>query len=264
MPISNSYVISLDAESERMRGFNDNFKDLNVTHYQAIRTSSLTEEQEELKRRYIRQGSEMSRGEIGCFLSHISLWKKLLDSNEQSMMIFEDDARSLHSVDVLNDYVDSVTESYDILYLGKCLCDCLSLRRITDSLYEVKHILCTHAYIITRSGAQKMLSSSATCSAVDQWINKVKKKIPDLKLVAFHPSLIYQDVINTESSLRNRSVLFNTCECRPPVVELIGEAQSYPFGILLIMLFITIIVIALFWAISTFLNNPGKGIPYIH
>ena len=33
----------------------------------------------------------LTKGEIGCFLSHVSLWKKIIDNNLSYMAIFEDD-----------------------------------------------------------------------------------------------------------------------------------------------------------------------------
>lgn len=33
----------------------------------------------------------LTKGEIGCFLSHLSLWKKIIDNNLPYMAIFEDD-----------------------------------------------------------------------------------------------------------------------------------------------------------------------------
>ena len=65
-----------------------------------------------------------SKGAIGCYLSHISLWKMLLESDEEMFLIFEDD------VDInikINNFTKKINKSinlinnnnnWDIIYLG--------------------------------------------------------------------------------------------------------------------------------------------------
>lgn len=35
----------------------------------------------------------MTLGEIGCFLSHYYIWQKMVESNEQEVLILEDDIK---------------------------------------------------------------------------------------------------------------------------------------------------------------------------
>ena len=232
MPITNAYVINLDTHQERLEGFNESFSELNVTRFSGVDSSSLTEEQEELKRRYISPNSKLSNAEVGCFLSHLSLWKILVDSDQERMTIFEDDSRTLLKVEDINEYVDSVTEEYSILYLGKALADCVAMKKVEvegrgrDRVYEADYVLCFHAYVITRETAEKLLSSEATASPIDLWVVNKRQEL-NLRFLVFHPSLVYQDVLNTTSSLRNdTSAIYNTLDCRPPGLDMKADVKA--------------------------------------
>jgi len=39
------------------------------------------------------QGSRLTPGEVGCFLSHRAIWQKLVDSSEERALVMEDDVR---------------------------------------------------------------------------------------------------------------------------------------------------------------------------
>lgn len=60
---------------------------------------------------------ELLPGEIGCYLSHISLWLSLLRSDLPYLAIIEDDAFFAHTLKV-SDIVASANPDWDILYLG--------------------------------------------------------------------------------------------------------------------------------------------------
>ena len=102
-----------------------------------------------------------SKGAIGCYLSHISLWKMLLESDEEMFLIFEDD------VDInikINNFTKKINKSinlinnnnnWDIIYLGYFNINSKDINKISKKKKDMIYGL--HGYIINKKGAAKLL-----------------------------------------------------------------------------------------------------------
>ena len=112
---------------------------------------------------------------IGCALSHFKAWKAFLETDEEYAMIFEDDV--ILEDDFIKKTKNSlkyVPNNYDILYLGCFGCDnkkttffdyvsiFVSSKNVPHKINEYisipKIAFATHAYIISRKGAIKILN----------------------------------------------------------------------------------------------------------
>jgi glycosyl transferase family 25 len=64
--------------------------------------------------------SPFTLGELGCFLSHLIIWKKIIDENIESLIIFEDDCifNSKFNVTLNKILTDEIPEDFNIIYLG--------------------------------------------------------------------------------------------------------------------------------------------------
>jgi GR25 family glycosyltransferase involved in LPS biosynthesis len=58
-----------------------------------------------------------SLGAIGCYLSHVGIWKLALERNEEEIIILEDDIKLKVDIDKLQEYIITRPEDYDICYL---------------------------------------------------------------------------------------------------------------------------------------------------
>lgn len=274
--INATYVINLDSDTDRLKEFDDMMSKYNWTY---IRHSAFNGKKiinspdnhnpdvDSLQERYIRK-SWLSANEMGCLLSHVSLWEKVAtDPNLQRIIIFEDDARTYtDSITVRN----LITEFYkylhtnnidepDMLYLGKSLDYCINYKKVWGNVYMSTHPLCLHAYIMTKSGAQKLLSMSPYSEAIDMIpIKAIEKKL--ITIMTFHPSLYFQDifglsngdqVVGTNSNLRKlSSALNNTMECIVPRQHITGDTWHYTI-IIIIGLFASLLLFIFFvWNIS--------------
>jgi GR25 family glycosyltransferase involved in LPS biosynthesis len=105
-----------------------------------------------------------TKGAIGCYLSHITLWKMLLDSDEQMFLIFEDDVDINNIYDFnnkINKTINLINKNdWDVIYVGY-------FDNFKNSLKQNKYykkieniIYGTHAYIINRNGAEKLLQKA--------------------------------------------------------------------------------------------------------
>ena len=64
--------------------------------------------------------TKLNNGQIGCFISHLLLWKKMIDENIEYMFILEDDALFSCEFNRIYNYIQKNIDKYNdgILYLG--------------------------------------------------------------------------------------------------------------------------------------------------
>ena len=99
-------------------------------------------------------------GAVGCYLSHVELWKQLLDSGEEVMHVLEDDATVLATVKQINKFIRSVPSDWDVIYLGfeKMHLDRKRDISLPNGVHKINSwTFQTHSYLIHRRGAEKLL-----------------------------------------------------------------------------------------------------------
>ena len=111
---------------------------------------------------------------IGCGISHINIWKKIVNDGIKKTLILEDDF--ILEYDFLNRFNNVINKSptiYDIIYLSNNIFHNknIKLYDIDDNYYKQLLISQTLGYIITLEGAKKIL----------YYINKVSYHI-DIEL----------------------------------------------------------------------------------
>lgn len=102
----NSFFINLDRRVDRYNSIRQSLDNNNfnfVKKYSAVDGSTLSDDilkkivspknYNELNQLYRTEHSQLTKGAIGCALSHINLWKNLVDSDKEYMLIFEDDIK---------------------------------------------------------------------------------------------------------------------------------------------------------------------------
>ena len=114
---------------------------------------------------------KVKEGPVACQLGHQRMIKLFLASDAKYGLFFEDDVITTHDVSAENlkqEMTDRFAElstadpAWDMLYLGRCYDDCRKPQKIVGPsklLVEAKRPLCLHAYVLTKSGAQKVLDS---------------------------------------------------------------------------------------------------------
>ena len=106
---------------------------------------------------------EIRKGEIGCALSHVNIWKKVVEEGLDEVLILEDDAGFDRHFKYLFDRAIKfcrdmgAQQEWDMLYLGR--------NAMTPDPVQIVNYLslpgfsyCTHGYMVTRRGAEKLLS----------------------------------------------------------------------------------------------------------
>lgn len=187
-----SYVISLDKYRDKYAKLKKDIAhyDIHTNHFNAIWGKKLKQEYintitDPSVQYSICEGRSLDNqigtiGAVGCSLSHIELWNQLVDSDEDMWFILEDDCYpkyKMYSVHDLNTYINTVhalDPNWDMIYMGWVKPTFgdgynkdILMDKPTDttnsigSIYKVNSFTHrTHAYIINRKGAIKLLKNA--------------------------------------------------------------------------------------------------------
>lgn len=165
MLLDNIYVINLDRSRDRLKKITKNFHDhgIHFTRFAAIEGKKLSKEQIEKNTTLAARTILSNYAIIGCAMSHMQLWKNLLNDNVDYYIIFEDDAiindqfkQNILEIEKNKDKID-----FDILSLH---CTTRSpfdkhVLNLTDDLKIIRPSfpLKFTSYIISKKGAGKLL-----------------------------------------------------------------------------------------------------------
>ena len=168
-----AYVINMPDDEKRMRGFMKEYgkTDLSKTHgiirHEAtvgknIRVAEYTSPKAlcEILRAerntYRQKHYELTRGGVGCWLSHRNLWQNILSTDKQCALIFEDDcvmARNMRGL-----LMDSrMPADWDVCLLGYICNECSDMS-CADAIH-VDRFFGLHCYMIHRRGIEKILQN---------------------------------------------------------------------------------------------------------
>ena len=105
-------------------------------------------------------------GKQGCFLSHILIWKDIIETKRPFTVIFEDDILFHELWDTIAPlYFEKTPKDYDIMYLGS------QFQKASCYHIDKVPVYCLHAYVITFEGATKLynmiMSSSIGVYTID-------------------------------------------------------------------------------------------------
>ena len=135
----------------------------------------------------------VSRSEIGCYASHYEIWQKVAESDFESVLILEDDARLKPEFSELIAKWDSLPK-WDLLWFHDKAYSKMPIERNPiagfDNLFSGYGYWLTHAYCITKETAQKLLPLMAVQRGGLDWqLSQVQKQF---KTMCVSGDLIYQ------------------------------------------------------------------------
>ena len=103
----------------------------------------------------------MKLGEFGCAWSHINIYKKLITENDNmKYLVLEDDALLIKDIEVLLEILKNIPNNLDYSSLANSLAyNFEKNNKINNYFYNIKknYFNCTLSYIITKSGALKII-----------------------------------------------------------------------------------------------------------
>lgn len=139
-------------------------------------------------------GSALTKGEIGCYLSHREVWKQLVASRDDAWCIMEDDIILLQGFKVATEELHAHRDAWGIVRLYGIFenpqIEYASLPSGMKMMWMDLHPLGAQCYVITRKAAERMLESTEKIEypiddAIDKnWKHKLRLYITSPEFVA--------------------------------------------------------------------------------
>jgi GR25 family glycosyltransferase involved in LPS biosynthesis len=207
--IDKIYIINLYKDVDRLNNAYKQLVKYNITNYERFAgiNAAILSDNDINNNTTIIGKIFASRGMIGCGLSHINIWKKIVENNINRTLILEDDfILKDNFLNKFNKYIKKAPEKFDILFLNSNFIHNKNIKLIdiNDIFYKQLFIAQTVGYIITLDGAKKIL----------KYINKVSYHIDidicirhlfnnDLNIISIKDELIYQ-TFDTSNNINDR------------------------------------------------------------
>ncbi|XP_068096230.1 procollagen galactosyltransferase 2 isoform X2 [Hyperolius riggenbachi] len=132
-------------------------------------------------------GRTLTRGEIGCFLSHYYLWKEIVERGLENALIIEDDVRfefqfKRKLLKLMNDIAMDELD-FDLIYIGRKRMQVQRPEKAVPNvmnLVEADYSYWTLAYVISQQGAQKLIAAEPLSKMlpVDEFLPVMYNKHP--------------------------------------------------------------------------------------
>jgi glycosyl transferase family 25 len=172
MTVTPIFVVNLEkdkAKKQKIQKLCDKFN-LEVEFICAVNGNDLTKT--EIDNIYDKNNSlknidrELTKGEIGCALSHRNIYQKMVDENINQAIILEDDARFNQNFKTILKLVPKLPKDWHLLLLGFDVYD------LSKYFYKIKKTLsytisiplenadCTYGYLINKTGAKVLLKAT--------------------------------------------------------------------------------------------------------
>lgn len=164
--------------------------------------------------------TELSAGCIACYLGHVDILTRFLESGKTYGVVFEDDIiigdkrKGAKIRTLIKNILSDVPKDTDIIYLDYCWESCDKIKeRYNDILVKPIRPLCTDAYIVTRKGAKKINRMAPISNPFDVELSN-KIFTGDIIAYSVDPSkvLIRQNHLfdsNTDKNRFSKQVLCN-------------------------------------------------------
>jgi GR25 family glycosyltransferase involved in LPS biosynthesis len=162
--IQNSIIINIKSQEDKYKTMCDkldHFK-LQYERFDAINGKDIFDDFKK-DNKFLINRYKLRPHQIGVWQSHYSIWKNMVENNINQLLIFEDDCSFVYDFNdkymKVLDYLQNEPE-YDIVFLGYSGANIDT----TKDMYLKKNKdcpRCTHAYIITLSGAKKLIDKLA-------------------------------------------------------------------------------------------------------
>ncbi|NXE62098.1 GT252 galactosyltransferase, partial [Calcarius ornatus] len=153
----------------------------------------------------------LTRGEIGCFLSHYYIWKEVVSRGLEKTLVIEDDVRFEHQFKrklmKLMDDIEQAQLDWELIYIGRKRMQVQEPERAVPNvrnLVEADYSYWTLGYAISFHGAQKLIGAEpfSKMLPVDEFLPIMYNKHPvtkymeyyeprDLKAFSAEPLLVY-------------------------------------------------------------------------
>lgn len=168
----NTFVINLQENSVRRMAIKSQLDETNLNYefIEAIKGSNLSDG--EIKTLvYDYPHCKLTKGEIGCALSHLSIYKRIVQENISHALIFEDDAVIPKNIAKIFQEIRQLDNDKKAnVYLLSRVHNFIENSKLNNNLYSAYQAIGAHAYIINNKAAKRMiLAQKPIIYEADMW-----------------------------------------------------------------------------------------------
>jgi len=170
------YVVNLDCAPARMQSMDHQLTNLGVSYLRISAINGVDLSANEIEKVYSSKLNKkhfrynLSLGEIGCYMSHRKIWRKMVEENIDFAIILEDDLIVNENFQQLFALVDSL-KNYDLIKLADNRSFPAAQKKEITADFELINFKtipnCTTGYTINLSGAKKLLTRELFYRPVD-------------------------------------------------------------------------------------------------
>jgi len=170
------FVINLDKDKDRLDYMANSFSNFNFNNWERI---------DAVYGKYLpdleKYGKILNPSQLGCYLSHVKTYQKILEQNLEYGVILEDDVTLTEWFPKLEEIISSLPKDFDIVWIGNCRgkwprnpCniipdydyDFLEKNKVGDYVYKItedclstdNHPIGCYGVVVSRKFAEKFLS----------------------------------------------------------------------------------------------------------
>ena len=117
--------------------------------------------------------NQLSKGAVGCYMSHLKLWNYLMKTGQEGMIIFEDDTMPTLTRSELNAKLEKVPDDWDMVVFGAIYDNC---HNVNDDVCRIARFFCLHAYAIRKRAANYLVPRAFPISQqIDSWLSDLSE-----------------------------------------------------------------------------------------
>lgn len=165
------YLINLERNKDRLEAFIEQYvmsdlnskkfnrlnavdgKKLNIQEYVSPRAYIEIKETE--KTGYRIKHYQLTRGAIGCYLSHMLAYEAIANGENEYGLIFEDDVTiDSKFFQKFNKVLLTIPNDWDMLLCG---CHCITCEKL-DTYYDTNRFFLLHSYVVKKDAAKRTLA----------------------------------------------------------------------------------------------------------
>jgi GR25 family glycosyltransferase involved in LPS biosynthesis len=189
------YCINLDKDKQRwntIKNTSDKYN-LDIIRIPAYYGKDVNEN-EYIRKNILDKNHKLLKGQLGCALSHVELWRKIKNDNEDFALILEDDVQFTDNFkEKLDDLLHCLPETWDIIYLGGCN---LYGKKYNEKLmyptkFGARYNLCCHAMLLNKERIGGLIDIMTPIKyAID---GQLRQNFKNLEVYFVNPNMILQN-----------------------------------------------------------------------
>jgi len=187
-------------------------------------------------------GAFLTKGETGCFLSHLKVLEKFQNIGpDEHVLILEDDVQVSNSLsgmwvgDFISHFMSKLPKDWQFIFLGYCFDHCRHHQRQSSQEYiELYTPRCSHAYMLKGQVISKLLSHKPQKiqKPYDQFLTSVLRK-EKIKMYAPTDMTVFDQNPSFQSTLDNPwDVALRKYIFQPRCIETIYSSTHFMFMVL--------------------------------